>query len=138
MLLFSGWGIGILSPRLRSLRLGKLSTGEFVRRWRIPFAVRIPILIYITKKKHLCEMLLFSGWGIGIRTPTNRVRVCRATVTLFPIAKSIIYILKRKVNTFFKNILYFLKIKPHCVFIVHSAVDLFYTFKQDLTLQKFS
>ena len=24
------------------------------------------------------------GWGIGIRTPTNRVRVCRATVTLFP------------------------------------------------------
>ena len=28
--------------------------------------------------------MLFSGWGIGIRTPTNRVRVCRATVTLFP------------------------------------------------------
>ena len=24
------------------------------------------------------------GWGIGIRTPTNRVRVCRATVTQFP------------------------------------------------------
>ena len=28
--------------------------------------------------------MLFSGWGIGIRTPTNRVRVCRATVTQFP------------------------------------------------------
>ena len=27
---------------------------------------------------------LVSGWGIGIRTPTNRVRVCRATVTQFP------------------------------------------------------
>ncbi len=26
----------------------------------------------------------FRGWGIGIRTPTNRVRVCRATVTPFP------------------------------------------------------
>ena len=24
------------------------------------------------------------GWGIGIRTPTNRVRVCRAAVTQFP------------------------------------------------------
>ena len=27
---------------------------------------------------------LFSGWGIGIRTPTYRVRVCCATVTQFP------------------------------------------------------
>ena len=26
------------------------------------------------------------GSGIGIRTPTNRVRVCRATVTQFGIA----------------------------------------------------
>ena len=28
--------------------------------------------------------LLFLGWGIGIRTPTGRVRVCSATVTQFP------------------------------------------------------
>ena len=28
--------------------------------------------------------LFFFGWGIGIRTPTNRVRVCRAAVTQFP------------------------------------------------------
>ena len=29
-------------------------------------------------------MVSLDGWGIGIRTPTNRVRVCRATVTQFP------------------------------------------------------
>ncbi len=29
-------------------------------------------------------MVFSYGWGIGIRTPTNRVRVCRATVTQFP------------------------------------------------------
>ena len=75
---------------------------------RIPFAVRIPILILHKQKSSISnEILLFSGWGIGIRTPTNRVRVCRATVTLFPIAKSIIYILRENVNTFFKNIFHF-------------------------------
>ncbi len=31
------------------------------------------------------------GWGIGIRTPTNRVRVCRATVTQFPKIMNKIY-----------------------------------------------
>ncbi len=30
------------------------------------------------------ESTVYRGWGIGIRTPTNRVRVCRATVTQFP------------------------------------------------------
>ena len=50
------------------------------------------------------------GWGIGIRTPTNRVRVCRATVTLFPNvtflwATDIYYTqLYGKVNTFFGKI----------------------------------
>ena len=29
-------------------------------------------------------MVYSYGWGIGIRTPTNRVRVCRAAVTQFP------------------------------------------------------
>ena len=48
------------------------------------------------------------GWGIGIRTPTNRVRVCRATVTLFPNvtrmwATDIYYTqLNEKVNIFMK------------------------------------
>ena len=36
------------------------------------------------KTKHTKRCALFFGWGIGIRTPTNRVRVCRATVTQFP------------------------------------------------------
>ncbi len=33
-------------------------------------------------KKHPFGVLFVFGSGIGIRTPTNRVRVCRATVTL--------------------------------------------------------
>ena len=36
------------------------------------------------KTTTFCRRLSFFGWGIGIRTPTNRVRVCRATVTQFP------------------------------------------------------
>ena len=34
-------------------------------------------------EKNSLEKLEAIGSGIGIRTPTNRVRVCRATVTLF-------------------------------------------------------
>ena len=35
-------------------------------------------------KKPRNKLFRGIGWGIGIRTPTNRVRVCRATVTQFP------------------------------------------------------
>ncbi len=38
-------------------------------------------------KKTTSRNLSFFGWGIGIRTPTNRVRVCRATLTQFPNVK---------------------------------------------------
>ncbi len=38
--------------------------------------------------------------GIGIRTPTNRVRVCRATVTQFRCANGIITNMPRFVNTY--------------------------------------
>ena len=34
-------------------------------------------------KKPRNKLFRGIGWGIGIRTPTNRVRVCRATVTQF-------------------------------------------------------
>ena len=45
--------------------------------------VRIPT--YTNEKLSPPEWVsLVFGWGIGIRTPTNRVRVCRATVTQFP------------------------------------------------------
>ena len=59
----------------------------------------------------------FIGWGIGIRTPTNRVRVCRATVTLFPNVTRVwatdIYYTQfiGKVNTFLKKIFNFFSTK---------------------------
>ncbi len=46
-------------------------------------AVREPIP-QPERKKAPHFAVLRSGWGIGIRTPTNRVRVCRAAVTQFP------------------------------------------------------
>ncbi len=47
--------------------------------------VRIPLKTDIKiKKQQTVKFAVHFGWGIGIRTPTNRVRVCRATVTQFP------------------------------------------------------
>lgn len=43
----------------------------------------------------------FHGWGIGIRTPTNRVRVCRATVTLFPNEQKQLYINDSQLSSIF-------------------------------------
>ena len=38
---------------------------------------------FITKQKNHRVVVFCFGCGIGIRTPTNRVRVCRAAVTQF-------------------------------------------------------
>ena len=66
-------------------------------------------------------LFLLFGWGIGIRTPTNRVRVCRATVTPFPNAgdsdnkhivclrDDIIHISSKKVNNFFQKKFLYIK-----------------------------
>ena len=43
----------------------------------------IPSLSAWIKKTDKSKLVGFFGRGIGIRTPTNRVRVCRATVTPF-------------------------------------------------------
>ncbi len=73
------------------------------------FGDDIPLLSQWIKKRP-AEASRFIGWGIGIRTPTNRVRVCRATVTLFPNvtriwATDIYYTqLFEKVNTFIEKI----------------------------------
>ena len=45
-------------------------------------------------KKHLLAQVLFSGWDIGIRTPTYRVRVCCATVTQYP---NIVFVLSNDI-----------------------------------------
>ncbi len=53
--------------------------------------------------KSLSKLVDF-GWGIGIRTPTNRVRVCRATVTQFPnilLTTTIIFFKVRFVKSYF-------------------------------------
>ena len=75
-------------------------------------------------KKPRNKLFRGIGWGIGIRTPTNRVRVCRATVTpflnvycsLLQAVQSTIYIIYyevRFVNTFLKKI----KISPILFFL---------------------
>ena len=43
------------------------------------------------KQRPPCWVVFVFGWGIGIRTPTNRVRVCRATVTQFPNGQILLY-----------------------------------------------
>ena len=47
-------------------------------------SVALDSIIHRTNEKIQLLRVGFFGWGIGIRTPTNRVRVCRATVTQFP------------------------------------------------------
>ena len=98
-----GWGIGIF---IASLAL--VATRQTLHR-RVCSLNANPLRCSNPSNKHhhkkrkapTCWSMPF-GWGIGIRTPTNRVRVCRATVTLFPIAKSIIYVSTANVNTFFR------------------------------------
>ena len=53
-------------------------------------------------EKNSLEKLEAFGSGIGIRTPTNRVRVCRATVTQFGIAVYSIPPVFCFVNSFFQ------------------------------------
>ena len=55
----------------------------------IPFitsVIKAPCTVWLDEDKKKTadseESTVYRGWGIGIRTPTNRVRVCRATVTL--------------------------------------------------------
>ena len=84
------------------------------RRVELPAGRRNP------KKKHLLNRCFFFGSGRRIRTLTNRVRVCRATLTqsryffvlpcgLFPCRKDRCYYTKLStiVNSFFKIIFLF-------------------------------
>ena len=41
--------------------------------------------ISLKNDKFLSKLVVFSGSGIGIRTPTNRVRVCRANRYTIPL-----------------------------------------------------
>ena len=73
-------GIRILASRRRSVRLGSDAP-------QAPRFTTEPVRIPDSQKKRDTSWVLFSfGCGIGIRTPTNRVRVCRATVTQFRFA----------------------------------------------------
>ena len=61
-----------------SVTVQKCSTGAFFHCVRIPNVNRTK-----NKKHHPVDGVFYFGCRIGIRTPTNRVRVCRATVTQF-------------------------------------------------------
>ncbi len=68
----------------------------------------------ITKKVLLSiDKRTFYSWGIGIRTPTNRVRVCRAAVTQFPnilLKRDLLYHCLARLSTeIFKKIKFFRK-----------------------------
>ena len=90
---FVGWGIGILPHTAVCYRLANARCPRALQPFteRLQFAIRQTALVRIPnkiqeKQKRNQSLWIDSfsfGWGIGIRTPTNRVRVCRATVTLF-------------------------------------------------------
>ncbi len=76
--------LGQTAPPIAVLRL--------LRRTFLPSAKKVQIqTIPQPKQKNRPIGRFRFGWGIGIRTPTNRVRVCRATVTQFPNATKILY-----------------------------------------------
>ena len=76
--LFSGCGIGI---RILACGLGQ---GAIWRAPGTPFNTRpFESRIFVQTKTKTGKARLCFGCGIGIRTPTNRVRVCRAAVTQF-------------------------------------------------------
>ena len=86
-----------------------------------PSRVRIR-LFHIMKKAVTTKVVTaFIGWGIGIRTPTNRVRVCRATVTLFPNEQEQLYINVFLLSRVFYKIFYdFFNYSPFISFSVSS------------------
>ena len=71
-----------------SLRLMRYSLfARYARKKRMRYTLMrddMPLLSQWIKKSDKMKLVGFFGWGIGIRTPTNRVRVCRAAVTQFP------------------------------------------------------
>ena len=75
---YFGCRIGIRPPAGGAVAREKRPLDAFLTR-----ALRIPFNRIEKQKHHLSVMLFFFGCRIGIRTPTNRVRVCRATVTQF-------------------------------------------------------
>ena len=95
--------LGQTTPPVSALRL--------LRRTFLPLAKTVPRTVFFRKPKAFSLLVriptdsnktkrrsrnllghnFFFGWGIGIRTPTNRVRVCRATVTQFPNATRLLY-----------------------------------------------
>ena len=101
-----------------------------------PSRVRIPALIKIQKiKPSQKRWLIFYGWGIGIRTPTNRVRVCRATVTLFPNEQKQLYINDLHLSSVFYNFFVFMNsafpsklTQFHLLWLLHIFLYFYHSF----------
>ena len=108
MLIF-GWGIGILSPRFARCGSANAPPERLALRSFPPVRIPNSSSDKIKEATAQCQLLPLFGWGIGIRTPTGRVRVCSATFTQFPNilfwwATDIHYTrLVLKVNTILKN-----------------------------------
>ena len=73
-----------LSPRIRSLPTAAKTVHRTVFFRYAPALFESLIISNENKSTDHKGQCFYFGWGIGIRTPTNRVRVCRATVTQFP------------------------------------------------------
>ena len=90
---FYGWGIGIRIIHSQcewDIRIVLFAKNDILYRFlnAQTLAGSNPKPIHEKIKRQVFDLpSCFYGWGIGIRTPTNRVRVCRATVTLFPNGK---------------------------------------------------
>ena len=95
--LFCGWEIGVFacSEDTRTLRLVSELTDL-----RVGYANPAPTALWFgilyssdkgKKNRPSDDGLFFFGRGIGIRTPTYRVRVCCAAVTQFPFIERTIF-----------------------------------------------
>ena len=74
-------GIGILNPVLRwSIPMFQVIKAQNERGWRLEGVL---IVTYVEKQKRPQDVVFLFYSGIGIRTPTYRVRVCCATFTQY-------------------------------------------------------
>ena len=87
----------------------------------------IPLLSQWIKKSDKSKLVGFFGRGIGIRTPTGRVRVCSANRYTIPLQRShIIYGFDAFVNSFFEVFCRYLKNFFDCFRLANQSIKCYY------------